>query len=480
MSGKVSYQSLCPVDHEGYLTKQGGSYKSWKRRLFVLKGTELYYFKNKKDTDMTGVIHLSKESFVKREPNYYKKKNVFAVGTTTRVFFMFPDDNTPGDADAWIRAISNILATLNPQPVQVSTPAPAVSQPIKSTVSTPAATPAAQQPVIVVPPPASVQSQPQQATSTPNNNADLPDEPDFIPRGRLAEVKECIPYLTPANQIHEFWEIWQESLPQQEEIDGGSIVFEFATSATLSKLTWRCSGPQTIFIQKMVDFFWGAGAPETEIDRLNDVGAMLNPLTIGSWIDMSEKGGMDGGWFFPIEVTMDQALASSDEGSACTTLMEWASAKGITRCFYVGRDMGAAPPRQTEVKFQLTGNVETQLNTFLSAHTTFNIPAPPAGALNLIKTYPPPECMAMAVTTSSEGVVRLGILVPVPATPLVDGLCSLAGGDPKNLNAIAASLQVEGPDFVELQFLTEGFGYDVYQEGFDVMFHYFAGEEFKV
>lgn len=55
----------------------------------------------------------------------------------------------------------------------------------------------------------------------------------------------------------------------------------------MEKLTWRSSGPQNIFIQKMVDFFWNVGAPETEIDRLNDVGALINPIQIGSWIDMS-------------------------------------------------------------------------------------------------------------------------------------------------------------------------------------------------
>lgn len=67
----------------------------------------------------------------------------------------------------------------------------------------------------------------------------------------------------------------------------GAISFQVATSADTEKLTWRSSGPQNIFIQKMVDFFWNVGAPETEIDRLNDVGALINPIQIGSWIDMS-------------------------------------------------------------------------------------------------------------------------------------------------------------------------------------------------
>lgn len=116
----------------------------------------------------------------------------------------------------------------------------------------------------------------------------------------------------------EFWQIWSESIPPKSEIAAGqAIEFHLAASAEMEKLTWRVAGPQNIFIQKMVrlftsspsqflilqvDFFWNVGAPESEIDRLNDVGALINPVKIGSWIDMSGKGGMDGGWYFPVEI----------------------------------------------------------------------------------------------------------------------------------------------------------------------------------
>ena len=42
---KISVASLDPPTHAGWLTKQGGSIKTWKRRWMVLKGTTLYYFK---------------------------------------------------------------------------------------------------------------------------------------------------------------------------------------------------------------------------------------------------------------------------------------------------------------------------------------------------------------------------------------------------------------------------------------------------
>lgn len=70
---------------------------------------------------------------------------------------------------------------------------------------------------------------------------------------------------------------------------------------------------------------------------------------------MSGKGGMDGGWFFPVETTLELAIKSSDEGPACVQFERWASSKNIDTIASVGRDMGAAPPRQTEVKFAIPG-----------------------------------------------------------------------------------------------------------------------------
>jgi len=47
----------------------------------------LYYFKTRKDKKATGVILLSKESFVKEDSSKKAGKPCIAVGTTERVFF---------------------------------------------------------------------------------------------------------------------------------------------------------------------------------------------------------------------------------------------------------------------------------------------------------------------------------------------------------------------------------------------------------
>jgi len=74
---KIPAQSLYPPDKDGYLTKQGGSIKTWKRRYFILKGRTLYYYKTPKDQELTGKLDLEPSSLVKEEPGKKTPKFIF-------------------------------------------------------------------------------------------------------------------------------------------------------------------------------------------------------------------------------------------------------------------------------------------------------------------------------------------------------------------------------------------------------------------
>jgi len=227
-------------------------------------------------------------------------------------------------------------------------------------------------------------------------------------------------------------------------------------------------------------FFWNVGAPESEIDRLNDVGADINPIRIGSWIDMSAKGGMDGGWYFPVDISLKSAIKAADQGEAIKTFEQWAENAGIINIFAVGRDMGAAPPRQTEFRFKLpiSSSPSNQIKLGLDAFESFGFPSVPDEITRIIYRSLPNDNCTMSVITSSEGFVRLGLLVPKPNTETVLSLLELAGGNKNSFANFEGSLHTEtGPSFVEYQYLQKGFGYGVYKEGFDIVFHYDVGEE---
>jgi len=464
---RISVASLNPADKEGFLTKQGGSIKTWKRRWFVLKGKKLVYFKTRNDLEATGVIELEPDSFVKDEKDK-KKRFMFSVGTSRRVFFIVADNEK--DMLSWIESIKRNIEGNGP----INAPTPARThdtqpQTTNQSISSNATHPS----------PAATSVNGTKPTGngafTPSNSANA------SPRARLAAAKNCIPYLLEeTSKVLEFWQIWTESVPLVSDLQpGNTIEFHVAASADMQKLTWRTAGPQNIFIQKMVDFFWNVGAPESEIDRLNDVGALINPVKIGSWIDMSAKGGMDGGWFFPVDIPLDRAIEASDIGDPTRKVSEWAKTNSVTAAFSVGRDMGAAPPRQTEIRMKLPGSdFNDQLRLAMDAFFVFGFPAIPEDALALIRRSSDSNgSLCLAVITSSEGFVRLGLLIPKPTHETVVGLCQVGGGSSDEIMRFQSSLQSQGPAYAEYQYLMKGFGYGVYKEGFDIVFHYLVGED---
>ena len=57
-------------DKEGWLWKQGGRYKSWKRRWFILNDNCLYYFEFTTDKEPRGIIPLENIQVCSREEEF--------------------------------------------------------------------------------------------------------------------------------------------------------------------------------------------------------------------------------------------------------------------------------------------------------------------------------------------------------------------------------------------------------------------------
>eukprot|EP01118_Nematostelium_gracile_P019110 TRINITY_DN872_c0_g2_i2.p1 TRINITY_DN872_c0_g2~~TRINITY_DN872_c0_g2_i2.p1 ORF type:complete len:438 (-),score=129.48 TRINITY_DN872_c0_g2_i2:24-1337(-) len=412
----IPVSSLLPPDKDGYLTKQGGSIKSWHKRYFILKDKTLYYYKTPKDTQITGKIDLEPTSSIKEETKG-NKPNMFSLSISKRVFSMHADKGDAGyeEIKSWIAHINKAIERTKPN---YNSNGPSTSMPTSNSYL-----------------PSnnnnSVETKPVGSKPTA---IDMPHSTESrSPRVKLSLAKHQVAFLKDEeSKVLEFWQIWSDSIPSREDLTPGlsSIDFTVATSADMQKLTWRTAGPQNIFIQKMVDFFWNVGAPESEIDRLNDVGALINPIRIGSWIDMSSKGGMDGGWFFPVEMPLKLAAEAADSGDAIRTFTNWADSNNISQVYAVGRDMGAAPPRQTELRIKLPGStLQNQVNLGLSAFTAFDFPPVPDDVVRMtqLKNGPSADSCCLSVITSSEGFVRLGLMIPKPNTETVLALLDIGG-----------------------------------------------------
>ncbi|KAI8340337.1 hypothetical protein BC941DRAFT_393443 [Chlamydoabsidia padenii] len=78
-------------DHEGWLNKRSDKYKTWNKRWFVLKGTNLFYFKSPKDVRMKGIINLRGYRMVVDESIYSNKYCFKAQHEQERTFFFCSD-----------------------------------------------------------------------------------------------------------------------------------------------------------------------------------------------------------------------------------------------------------------------------------------------------------------------------------------------------------------------------------------------------
>ncbi|CAO3597691.1 unnamed protein product [Absidia cylindrospora] len=90
-------------DHEGWLHKQGDKYKTWNKRWFVLKGTNLFYFKSPKDVRMKGIINLRGYRVIVDETIHSNKYCFKAQHEHERTFFFYTD--TQDVMKLWLQAL---------------------------------------------------------------------------------------------------------------------------------------------------------------------------------------------------------------------------------------------------------------------------------------------------------------------------------------------------------------------------------------
>jgi hypothetical protein len=87
----------------GWMIKQGGGFKSWKRRFFILVNDKLYYFEKDNSKEPKGFILLDRSTAVNNTfvPG---KQNCFAIKTGPRDFLVSAE--SVAEADDWIRVLS--------------------------------------------------------------------------------------------------------------------------------------------------------------------------------------------------------------------------------------------------------------------------------------------------------------------------------------------------------------------------------------
>ncbi|XP_046989261.1 cytohesin-1 isoform X2 [Schistocerca americana] len=125
-------------DKEGWLWKQGGRYKSWKRRWFILNDNCLYYFEYTTDKEPRGIIPL--ENIQVREVTDRHKHHCFELYASGSDFIKACKTDsegkvvegkhtvyrmsaaTPEEKDEWIKCVRRATLTFHPWEKQLSQP----------------------------------------------------------------------------------------------------------------------------------------------------------------------------------------------------------------------------------------------------------------------------------------------------------------------------------------------------------------------
>ena len=110
---KYAKPGVSTTTYHGYLIKEGGSWKSWKKRYFVLSNGVLVYSKSDRDAKSKGVIPLENAGHI-RAVEYGKKKNVFQIQTPARTYHISAESS---DArEKWVEVLNQALVELHPPP----------------------------------------------------------------------------------------------------------------------------------------------------------------------------------------------------------------------------------------------------------------------------------------------------------------------------------------------------------------------------
>lgn len=419
--------SVQNAEHSGWLAHKQ---KGWlgtrlRRRWTVLSGPDLYLFANS-SADALSILRIQLEASTQVvEETSGKGKRCYALTVTTNKCSISFGAETKTEVEAWVQHLRKAIDS--------------VAVPSTSNEST----------AIVSNSPATPSTNPADTTVLDDDQtAGIQNLPAALRTARVA-----IPFLGDSkHNLFQFWKMWAEQAPKQ------GAVYEVDVCVSLEEATWRVTAPQALCVQGFVDFFFTVGAPESEIDRFNEIGGEINPSEITCWVEMSARGGMDGGWAFPKLSLLSNALLAADDGDIKKQVERWASSHHLHSVSLVGREMGSEPPRLAELAFS-----DVPADVAAAAFDAFGLPPPPPMFAQQLSTSAP-STASVRLAFSSNQLVRLSVARLLPTEQEITALAS-------ELHLKRGHLSSLTPAFGEVKQLwlayhMPGFGYNMYTEGF--------------
>ena len=348
---QVSVESLEPTQFKGWATKQGGSWKSWKKRYFVLKDRKLWYFESPKSNTAKGWIDLPQGTVVTDESERPKKLQ-FSISSSgvkgLRTFHLVVENEEI--FNNFYSALNSVLGSLEDKIVKQDTKVEMI-------------------------------------TFTDKINT----------QSSMDNIKLLRDYFTWLNegQTSSLLDLATNFLPPIDD-----LYFELSVSSDTKCINLKIVGEQEIMLQSLIDMFWAVGTSNKEFDKLNEIGTKIDPKNLGIWLDLSSNGGMDGGWYMLTNHTPSIIDLVNDDGKSTRTLNTLLMKLKIPSVRYVGRDLGVTPPKQCEFRFLVNG--AERIAIIKEVYTQLHVGGYCAALEDAIKNAPKQRVlMTVKVTDSS-------------------------------------------------------------------------------
>eukprot|EP01027_Heterolobosea_sp_BB2_P013998 GEZU01020139.1.p1 GENE.GEZU01020139.1~~GEZU01020139.1.p1 ORF type:complete len:701 (-),score=127.54 GEZU01020139.1:368-2470(-) len=108
-------QNINSSEKNGWLTKRGGSVKTWKKRFCILRGSVLFYYKDRNDTEPKGYVDIAGHCVRRMRPAEatleVDKKNCLKIVCPERTWYMYAEKSE--EIDDWAASMRQAALLLS-------------------------------------------------------------------------------------------------------------------------------------------------------------------------------------------------------------------------------------------------------------------------------------------------------------------------------------------------------------------------------
>lgn len=241
---------------------------------------------------------------------------------------------------------------------------------------------------------------------------------------------------------------WLESVPLPPEMPmGHDAHFAVVLSSDLGRMAWRAHGNPTGFVPKMAKYFESCRMTNQDMMLLDQMGEMLEPQLVGSWIAVADNR-VHTGWQFTDAHPFAAIEPLFAEHAAKDKLLAWLENAGVDKFRRFSQAIG--DDSHSELEFPVAGvSVDDQLAHVSSAFVALTGEPLPEYVNTAMSSALSPE-FAVAVRIRAGAIAKVSVLSPGLGNDVISELCRGAAlAYHSKLPKLQGALGAQGADCVE-------------------------------